>query len=450
MQHDHSNCEILECEICRHKIPFVLPEELINDLIDDKAVIFSGAGISTENHIVFPNTFYETIRNEIDIQPENNLSFPDLMSEYCAQRNGRSLLLQKIKQRFDYIKGFPELYRTASRFHRELATLFFINSIFTTNWDDYFECECGALPIVAPEDFAFWNLPGRKVFKIHGSVNSYSSIIATREDYEHCYEKLKSGLIGSYLKVILATKTIIYIGFSFRDDDFLRIYKFLSEEMGEIRPCSYIVTIDQSSEARFTEHGLIPIYTDGEYFIKTLKQELINRKLMVDDKEFAEMASLLDEVSILHTKMWNEIDISEQPDAIYSFSYQDGLIHSLERILALRNTGYYSNPCNVHKSISSYVWKRKEILKDRRYFDIAYIDGYLDGLIYFIADHESRKSFSPLYVFGYKGEIQNFEEYKQIIPSAFQIHKSSHKLAEKFVKDRIIGKDITFHHPPFL
>ena len=32
-----------------------------------------------------------------------------------------------------------------------------IENIITTNWDDYFEKECGATPYVSPEDFALKN-----------------------------------------------------------------------------------------------------------------------------------------------------------------------------------------------------------------------------------------------------------------------------------------------------
>jgi hypothetical protein len=450
MEHNHSNGDAAGCEICQHNLPFDLPAELIDDIKEGKVVIFAGAGVSTENHSVFQDSFYELICHEIGISPQNGPSFPDLMSMYCTKRNGRTLLLQKIKQRFDYAKSFPEIYRSATQFHKELATLYFINTIITTNWDDYFENECGAMPIVVAEDFAFWDMPGRKVYKIHGSVNSYSSIIASREDYENCYKRLTSGLLGSYLKVMLAIKTIVYIGFSFRDDDFLRIYKLLSEEMGAIHPCSYVVTIDKASDARFKELGLIPIYTNGEYFIKNIKIELVNRKLILDDMEFVSVESLLIVVRELHIKMGQEIVLFEQPDSVYLLSYQDGLIHSLERIVALRKTGYYSNPENTHLSIDSYLRKRKEYMSARRYFDVAYIDGYIDGLIYLIADDEVRETFSPFYIFGYKGEIRDLEQYKQIILDASQIHLTAHRLAINIVKKRVFGKDIVVHHPPFL
>ncbi len=54
---------------------------------------------------------------------------------------------------------------------------------------------------MSPQDFVFWNLPGRKVVKLHGSVSRYESIVASAEDYVRCGKALRAGLIGSALKL---------------------------------------------------------------------------------------------------------------------------------------------------------------------------------------------------------------------------------------------------------
>src|SRR5690606_30134800 len=119
------------------------------------------------------------------------------------------------------------------------------------NWDDYFERECNAIPIVTAEDFAFYNVEARKVFKIHGSISNYGSIVATSEDYTRCYKNLQTGIIGSFLKTILATKVVVFVGYSFSDFDFNKIYNYLKKEMGNILPHCYIVTLDKTFEEKF-------------------------------------------------------------------------------------------------------------------------------------------------------------------------------------------------------
>ena len=86
---------------------------------------------------------------------DESVSFSDLMQLYCNQPNGRKKLLKRIRERFNYISSFPELERQATAFHQELAQIYPIRTIITTNWDTYFEDYCGAIPITIPEDFAF-------------------------------------------------------------------------------------------------------------------------------------------------------------------------------------------------------------------------------------------------------------------------------------------------------
>ena len=44
------------------------------------------------------------------------------MEEFCAGPESRAGLIQKIKTHFDYIYAHEELYKEATRFHKELAT----------------------------------------------------------------------------------------------------------------------------------------------------------------------------------------------------------------------------------------------------------------------------------------------------------------------------------------
>ena len=223
-----------------------------------------------------PYTFYDEIARALEIVSRASTeSFPDLMSRFCARPNGRRELLQMLKARFDYVESFPELLMNATRFHRELSTIPHLDEIVTTNWDRYFEDFCGATPFVSPEHSVFWNMPGRKVFKIHGSVNSDSSIVATNEDYERSHDELTKGLMGSNLKMLLATKVVVFVGYSLRDSDFVRIYDFLKTETQGLLPHAYAVSTSAESADRFKSLGLTPIVTDGAFFFEILKRDLV-------------------------------------------------------------------------------------------------------------------------------------------------------------------------------
>lgn len=133
-----------KCAVCRDQKEFVLPKHLLDQLSAGNVVLFAGAGVSTEFRSVFPTTFYEDVHQMLGLADDEKPSFPKLMTRLCERPDGRITLLEKFRERLSYIQSFPELHRKATRFHSELTTVYQIDTYVTTNWDDYFEQECGA------------------------------------------------------------------------------------------------------------------------------------------------------------------------------------------------------------------------------------------------------------------------------------------------------------------
>lgn len=331
-----------ECAICKNNKPFDLPKDIVEAVINGDLVLFCGAGISTEGKTVLPFSFYTSIKDELGIT-DDSISFSSLMQQYCDIPNGRRKLLKKIRDRFKYIHSFPELERQATAFHRELAEIYSIRTIITTNWDTYFEDFCGAVPITIPEDFAFWDDKFRCVLKIHGSIQNLSSIIATADDYNKCFKQLQNGIIGATLKSILATKTVVFIGFSFGDEDFNQIINYIRDEMGNIYPHVYIVTLDETLRERLNYKNSTFIVTSGTFFLHEMKLELIEKGVIKNCSIYSLIENVLGELEELHEKV-SRINLIEYPCAIYTLSYQDGIIHAFERFLHNYQTGESINP----------------------------------------------------------------------------------------------------------
>src|SRR5687768_947352 len=102
-----------ECQYCKNNLPFELPNEIIDATISGELVLFAGSGISTESDSVFKQTLYEDVFTDLNLEPSKKIDFPSLTSQYCKQKNGRKLLLEKIHKRFEYCHQFKELYRIA-------------------------------------------------------------------------------------------------------------------------------------------------------------------------------------------------------------------------------------------------------------------------------------------------------------------------------------------------
>lgn len=440
---------ICECAICKNNKPFDMPKDIVDAAVKGNLVLFCGAGISTEGKTVLPYSFYSSIQEELG-EKDKTLSFSNLMQKYCAQVDGRKKLLNKIRERFKYIHSFPELERQATSFHRELSEIHPIHTIITTNWDTYFEEYCGAIPITIPEDFAFWDDHSRFVIKIHGSINNLSSIIATTEDYDRCLEQLRNGIIGATLKTILVTKTVVFVGFSFGDEDFSQIINYLRNEMGELYPHVYFVTLDETLKKRLDYKNSTAIITSGTYFVHQLKLALIEKEVIRNCSVYPIIQEALDAVLELHENV-SQIDLNAYPSVIYTLAYQDGVIHAFERFLQNYHTGEYNCP-----DIIGRIGKRYEKIvyncnKAENYWDQAYYEGYLNGVILIGTCDMNPKTadcFPFMYLPNAKEPLSSVEIYRKELDRVSTPKSKYHRFAKKIVDEKYdIG--MVIHHPPF-
>lgn len=441
VQHDKTSCAF-----CKSIRGFQMPDDLLEQLTRGNVAIFAGAGISTESDTVFPYTFYEEILQEVEPIKGDPPKFSTLMSMFCRRPNGRAELIRRIINRFRYVDSFPELRSAATRFHQELATIFYIDTIITTNWDNYFESMCGAIPLTTSQDFGLWGIPGRKVFKIHGSSSSVGSIVATDEDYARAHESLEKGPLGSALKLALSTKTILYVGYSLRDDDFLAIHSYLRKELGEMAPQSYVVSLDEVSEQRFREKGLHPIFTDARYFLAVLKMHLEGNEHFLPDSRFFGIPSALDRVQDEHYKLHRALNPHKVPEMAYSACYQDGLMHAFERMIVMRKTGEYSHRCAVAEKAQRYERIRVDNVRMKRYLDVAYAEGYKNGLLYLLADDDARRGMPHYYLYGAKKQPGSLAALRRLLKGP--LHKAASAYAKREVSK--LGPEDELHHTPFV
>lgn len=445
------NCN---CAICKNHRPFNMPKEIVESCEEEKLVLFCGAGISTENKTVLPFSFYTDILNELNIE-DTSLSFSTVMQKYCDYPNGRRKLIQKIKERLNYIHSFPELERNATRFHKELATIFPIKTIITTNWDTYFEDYCDAIPITTPEDFSLYDSNKRHVLKIHGSIDNLSSIVATTDDYNKCYTMLTNGVLGAALKTILATKTVVFIGFSFGDEDFNQIMRYINHEMGEYSPHFYLVTLDDTLKEKIKYSNCTNIVTDGTFFLHQLRLKLINRDIIKDYTNTTEIIEIMMENLLsLHGEI-SSINMQDYPCVIFTLAYQDGVLHAFERFLYGNRNGEYNNPKFIASSIAGYEEIRRTKGSEKNYFDKAYYEGYQNGLIFidcFEKKPEILKELPLLYLPG-KRAPKKIKTYHQYLRQLSTDKNRYTEYAKEIIKHAKGGadeiKDIVIHHPPY-
>jgi hypothetical protein len=434
------------CEICGQDHAFLMPPRLLEDVIGGKTVLFAGAGISTETRYAYPSSFYEVIRAQLpDPDAHREAPFPEVMTQFCISRS-RGELIQRIRERFDYGDAFYEIRNVAAAFHRELAPIPYFKTIVTTNWDTYFEEECGALPFVVPDDYAYWAMPGRRVFKIHGSITNLGTIVATTADYEACYRRLRTGILGSSLQHLLATNTVVFVGYSLRDPDFARLYRLLKRQLGAYMPKSYIVAPDDQ-ELPSTFSGAKFIRTSGVGFLRQVKNHLVAAGLMIDESVLDEVANLHQRVRHANITMYDAMLPRDYPALIYAASYQNGLEHVFQRISVRSRFGEYMTEADVHDRVHGYVHMLERAKKRRLYEDVAYLEGVINAHLAMLVDTRDRRRIPLYWVFGSTEELTTQRKFHRELRKAAQLHKSAYRRAEKAVRGY---GDLVVRHPPWL
>jgi hypothetical protein len=437
-----------DCAFCGNDKDFVIPDHLLEAICNEDVVLFAGAGISTENRQHCQSTFYEEVQAELGFrEPE---PFPELMDRYCSQPDGRIKLLKKIKNRIDYFSSFPRFYYPMTRFHRALGPLHMLKDVVTTNWDDFFERECDIDAFTYDSDLVFWDASNRRLMKIHGSISNFGSIVATTADYRRSYNRLNKGPLGAHLKSLLARKTVVYVGYSLSDENYLRLLKNIARMMGTSIKHSYFVApnIDKK-RLESAPVPLIPIETDGSYFLEVVGEKLRRDGKVISEDVFDFCDELRAELAKAHNKTADAFLKTQHPALIFVLSYQDGLLHALQRIARRRKTGEYHSPDRVHSLFHGYELKVRQYDKDP--WNAAYARGYQNGMLLLLLQHEALDAdlAPPIFDLPFPSRVRS-------LPSAMRFPRSKLPRRASAQAKRILHRklgsrvDLIPDHTPYL
>jgi len=410
-----------------------MPKEIIKAYCEERLIIFAGAAISTEGTLPFPVTLYEDVKQSLNIK--TNLPFDQMMEKF-VYRFGRKKLLKVIFDKIDYIKSFNDIYGFSTEFHRELSKLHYIRNIITTNWDSFFEEYCSAIPVVERYDLKLVELNQRFVYKLHGSINFPRSMIITFHDTLQNKKKLTSGSFFSHLKKMFESNLILFIGYSFRDDDINTLLSRIKKING------YIINKSNVKQKFLSSKKWIK--TDANHFIHRLNLELTKKGYLLSENLLNQMYPTLKTTLNIHHNKTSSISHKKQPTILFSLAYQDGLIHAYQRVILKYKTGEYLNP-HIHVLFAKYFDIRITKCEQNKFLDVAYIDGYLNGLNSYLT---GKKPQSYFYIYDYKKPIKNIKILLKKINSQKIINKNAYKHVLEYSKK--IHASIVYQHTPFL
>ncbi len=250
-----------------------IPPELLEQMQRGNIVLFCGAGISvSEGGIPTGTQLAQELAGRCGLDSTTGMSLPEIAQVYELQFGHHSLIA--------LIAGWIDDPRHQPlRAHRLIAVLPF-QCIITTNWDTLLEqaleqARTPFIKVVRDSEVAYADQSRVLLIKLHGSIEQKDSIVVTGDDYYGVFARLPETLhvVQSYI----ATRTLLFLGYSLEDNDFKRLYLEMTRHLGKHGRRAYAVQIHPPPVAiqYWQEKNVHIIGADVTDFLQALNKEAL-------------------------------------------------------------------------------------------------------------------------------------------------------------------------------
>lgn len=227
-------------------------KKIINANNENRLAVFVGSGISLSSNsdsVKLPlwGDLIQSMKVELDLDGENDYL---KVAQLYFLEFGESIYYSKIKS------FFPDSI-PPSEIHKLIFELM-PQCVITTNWDSILEDaidESGALYSVISSDKDLVKATNlKKLIKMHGDFKSHN-IVFKEDDYLNYTHNFP--LIESYIKSILSTHTIIFIGYSYNDINLKHIMKWIQNHSDYSPPMYLMASRYNVSQTQYLmSHGI--------------------------------------------------------------------------------------------------------------------------------------------------------------------------------------------------
>lgn len=250
-----------------------IPRQIIDAMYERKCLFFIGSGMSKEAGLPSASDLTEILSKKLKSngkEPSGN-QLQKVAQDFCRIFS-RPELLQII--RGEIVRKLERANRKSFNLLNDL--LIKPKDIVTTNWDPLIEEALGKknyTPIFEPTAVVRYSDAYINLFKIHGDIDH--DIIITENDYKNYRNKWEP--IITKLKALFQERTIIFIGYSTDDENFLEAYMEVFKRLGAdyLLP-RYCVdpNFDEIKIEKMKERGIKPLQMSAREFLKSLNEEL--------------------------------------------------------------------------------------------------------------------------------------------------------------------------------
>ncbi len=223
---------------------------------NNKLTIFVGAGVSQSSNLPSWKDLIDMIKSELSIDNSETdyLKIAQLYYLSC----GETVYYQNIK------KYFPENIEPT-----EIQKLIFNlkpTNIITTNWDILLEKTAQdngfIYDVISKDEHLVQSELENHIIKMHGDFRD-NNIVFKEDDYINY--KNNFPLIENYVKSILSTNAILFLGYSYGDINLKQITKWIQNNSKVMPPMFLVVSKENKNQSKYLENfGIKTIIIQAE------------------------------------------------------------------------------------------------------------------------------------------------------------------------------------------
>lgn len=324
---------------------------------DNRLAVFIGAGISKSSEtstVKIPtwNDLISDLKADLDLPKEEN-DYLKIAQLYFLEFN-EFTYYEKIKS------YFPNSIEP-SLIHK---LIFDVNPqcIITTNWDSILEraIENNAYiyDIASSDEDLVKSTLQKKLIKMHGDFKNHN--IVFKEDDYLSYQ-YNFPIIENYIKSILSTHTILFLGYSYNDVNLKQIMKWLQNH-SKVSPPRYLISFQQNpTQEKYLSNHSITVLTLTEEDKKFEELDSYSRKLatflnLLVNPRKASFTQNDDEIVLY---IYRKLNILDNLDGILleqiknsltncGFVYSDNSLVLLELYTNIRTTDFNEEERAIH------------------------------------------------------------------------------------------------------
>lgn len=255
-------------------------EEIYKLIRDESVVLFCGAGLSIKagypSGEKLAELLYLNLSDDEKIHINQHLPLPDMVEQIVNLKNRKEVL--------DQIKSVFASITPIESSHRLIKMVPHLKTIVTTNYDTLVENAYAEDCVIVRNQKDILKLDKNKteIFKIHGDFNDLESIVITRSDYTRFFDMQKNELMWTFVKERLASKNVLFVGYSVDDTNIESIITQIKNQLGEERKKIFLLAPNlRLPKTKWLEKQEI-VYLDGyaepffEGLLANIKENIIS------------------------------------------------------------------------------------------------------------------------------------------------------------------------------